>query len=759
MITTETVTTTTTESSIEVDVPEEGTTENEDGSITTIKVTTDENGKVTGYTEVTEVLNEEGVVVSSTTKTVSRSGSSKTTTVTTTVKTQTVAPDAKTDINVSMGEITEGKNHGKLDLNGIEVVDVPDNFNDLLEPGESDSNINLDDIPDDSMVFVDGIGLMSKYNITIMIAKNPSFIGQTKYTVGWPVQQYIVKDKDGNSHVVYCADMSVPAEDGNEYYLENAEDADYYTNPNTNKKDPDGSWHIRDIATNGYWGTAAGEMGSLSVMIDNLLAAKEAGNEFLQNVTEEDIKALTEGQALAATQAAIWKYGNSMNNNPFVLKGGDLMEAATENSKLEYDPVTGIITRTTTTVDKETGKIITKTEHKEVHLPTGVDVEIERDPVTGEITMIHVPQYSSAYIKLLPDGWLNNPIHSLVGGKDHHKDDPDVQMIEAVYKWLTNMEKQEDTTTDLIKPSDIVEAVTNVKEQVGKDDQGRDVYEADVSFVLTVEPNRLNGDLMVNVYDSETGEIIATRRIAGDGSNDDPSIKQAGSIHNDKGIVYTIDGLQLANGQQIRINLVGSQEVKKGAYLITAKTGADTSQTFIGIEEGSRDVNLDFTLKLDVNPGVVNTVENSEVVENTEWTEESKVEYSYWEIELPENPTPGPEPDPETPTTPTTSDPDPDPDPEIPEEPEVEIPEEPTPMVETPEEFEEEPEDDIEIFDEDVPLSDIPEIDIPENDIPLSDVPQTGDTFNMMLWVSLMLIAAFGMCIIFVTGKGKKGNF
>ena len=736
--TTQTVTTTVETTPTVFEAPEAGVKENEDGSRTTVTVERDENGVVTGYTEVTEVLNEAGVVVSSVTKTVSGSGTATVTTTTTATKTQTVDPDTSSKVTVDMSGVTEGEKHGDLHTNGLEITDKPEEGNDLLDPTDKEGVIKLEDLEDDDLVFVSGIGLVSKYNLTIMYTQNKNG-GWYKYNKGWPVKQYIVKDKDGKEHPVYCADMSVVTENAVKYYLENTEDADYYTNPNNNQKDPDGGWHLREIATNGYWGTAEG-MGSLTELVDKLLAAKKEGNVALESLTEEQIRSLTEGQALAATQAAIWKYGNSLSLNPFVLEGPKLTTIATENSKLEYDPETGIIKRITTTYDKETGKTTITTEETKVSLPDGLEITVERDPETGEVVKISYPKYYPAYIKLLQDGWLDNPngLHSLVGSP-YHKDDEEVQLIEAVYKYLTTLEKQEDTTTDLIQPSDIVEAVTNVNTAVGKDEDGRDVYDADVSFVLTVEQSRLNGDLLVNVYDSKTGALITTRRVAGDDSKDDPSIGKTIAHVSDKGITYTIDGIQLANGQTIRLNLVGSQEVKKGAYLITAQTGYKNNQTFVGVEEGYRDVDLNFELTLNVAPGTINSVENKEVASEKTWDEDKKVIYNYYELDIPEGPGPDPTPDPTpTPDRPTTSI-------RRHRDPSTSISNEPTPLADIPE--------------AEVPLAAIPEAEVPlatlvDEDVPLASVPKTGDISS--LWYVLLALSGIGLLGMAINGKKSK---
>ena len=701
--TTSTVTTTERTEPVPFDVPEESETTNADGSVTTVTLVR-EGDNVIGYTEVTELRDGSGTLLSSTTMQVIYSGESTTTTTTTNTKTQIVDPNATTEIKVTMGEVTAGDGHGNINTHG---PDVP------MEGFTPNDKIDLDQLGDDDLVFVSGLGVKSKHELAVIWGTN---VNSMNSKASLYATQYVVTDKSGNTHVVYCADMSTPIDADIEYYLTNTEDAAYYTNsanhgPGKNDLlDPDGGAHIREIATNGYWGTESGT-GSLSKMIDDLLAAKAAGNSALENLTEDEIRALTPDLALSATQAAIWRYGNSMNSTE--LWWSNIQKLVTDSSGLTYDEETHTFTKVTETIDPETGDKVTKTDTWTMTVPPGLDlsemISVKRDE-NGSITMVTYPNFIKAYMKLIPDGWLNGPssLHTLINRE--RKDSYENQMATAIYNYLCGLDiNKEDTTTDLIQPSDIVEAVTNVKNAIEEKDPNSNEtvtkYEADVSFVLTVEPDRLNGDLVVNVYDSETGEVLTTRRLEGDGSNDAEGVTAAGKKVGENGITYTIDGLMLANGQKINIKLSGSQEVKKGAYLITAQTGTGESQTFVGIEEGSRDVDLSFDLQLNVNGVEVKTTETEETTEQRDWTRETNITYSSYELELPEQPEVPDEPEiPDEPEVPDNPDPDPDP-----EDPTVEIPDEPTPLVDIPDApvpLMEQPQDDlIDIFDDDVPLA------------------------------------------------------
>ena len=120
---------------------------------------------------------------------------------------------------------------------------------------------------------------------------------------GYQAHQFVLMDKPKDNqpsqpHYVYCADLMTTPIEGHRYDMENVFDADYYTS--------ESAAHIQAIAVNGYWGTASG-VGSLAAVKEMLKAAQKAGT-FTAGIS---IDALTDGEALAATQAAIWYYGNS----------------------------------------------------------------------------------------------------------------------------------------------------------------------------------------------------------------------------------------------------------------------------------------------------------------------------------------------------------------------------------------------------------------------------------------------------------------
>ena len=109
--------------------------------------------------------------------------------------------------------------------------------------------------------------------------------------------QFMLVDEHGNKFFVYCADMGTSVRTGHTYHMENIEDANYY-------QGEDAVDHIKAIATNGFWGTTSGT-GSLKAIQDLL---KAYGYNSVAN-------SITEGEALSATQAALWVFANSDDND------------------------------------------------------------------------------------------------------------------------------------------------------------------------------------------------------------------------------------------------------------------------------------------------------------------------------------------------------------------------------------------------------------------------------------------------------------
>lgn len=131
-------------------------------------------------------------------------------------------------------------------------------------------------------------------------------------------QQYMIFDGT-NVRFVYCVELNTPATTGTYYASDKKDGADTsapWTNAvGTNKE-------IGIVATNGFWGTANG-LGSLDAVKDLLIA----------HDMDDVASRLTEGKAMAATQLAIWKFGNTST-------GAEFVETYDENGVAQGDYVT-----------------------------------------------------------------------------------------------------------------------------------------------------------------------------------------------------------------------------------------------------------------------------------------------------------------------------------------------------------------------------------------------------------------------------------
>lgn len=406
-------------------------------------------------------------------------------------------------------------------------------------------------------------------------------------------------------HIGYCVDLETSVQQGYWYTIDNLESGTYYPTE-------DAENHIRGIVNHGYWGTAGGT-GSLSQIKAELKAAREAGA--FTALTDAEIDQLTEGEALTATQAAIWKYSN----------GGDKIIEAGYNAGEEGQ----------------------KRIEAYMNYLSGITEEAAETPVINE---------------------------------EHFVKDMSLTVKDRVQNGET-------------------------------EGAAADVYNADLTFSLVVMPSATNDDLIVKVVSN--GQVIKTARLAG---QDD---EQYGTkILPDANGNYLLTGLQLVEGQDIdfSLKLEGTQYLQRGVYVYTSEVRAVpqedgstknvSSQTFVGIAEGAKQVDVEMNVKLNF------TVKESTVTTQTDWIRT-------WEEEVPE-PT-GPE---ET----------------IPEETE---PEETEPEETVPEETEPE---------ETVPQTTEPEPTDPGD----PEIPHTGDISGV--WMALYALSGTGLAGVYVYKKRRENE-
>jgi len=377
---------------------------------------------------------------------------------------------------------------------------------------------------------------------------------------------FMLMDRNGNRVYAYCSDIVTGAVKNNYYTVSNLEDNDYYASEESEE-------HVRAIALNGYWGTTdvpnedgSYAMGSLEGIKAKLKAAindgtmeneviemtvvDSEGNETVVTKTMmELLDELTEGEALLATQSAIWSYSN-----------GSL---AVQNGK-------------------------------------------------------------DGVVVIDPDGykWNHNPTANSKDGEA--LDDFGSARVDFLYKWLIALEPEENTTVVINDKNFVEDMSLTVGDKVDghannqDDNQDNDVYNTALNFKLAFVPDPKNDDLLVQIsyIDIDGNPVNVIRRLAGENAEG----QSYETIAPEADGTYVLKGLQLSENEDwgFDIRLEGVQYLEHGVYLYQAVGGRDVSQTFVGVAEGTRnvDVSVGVTIKFDVD-------ENDHVVAERKWHDES----------------------------------------------------------------------------------------------------------------------------------------
>ena len=437
---------------------------------------------------------------------------------------------------------------------------------------------------------------------------------------------------------------------------------------------------------NGYWGTsgtpnedgsfntgslekikadmkAAIENGEMAEEYFDLPALGDDGQPVVDETTgdpvmkkwsmTELIDHLTDGEALLATQAAIWSYANG-----------------------SYDVMSG----------KDGSIVLDPDSYTPNHNPTG-------NSKGGEA----MTDYSSA-------------------------------VVDFMYKWLINLESKEESTVVVNEKNFVEDMSLVVDDKVEEhknnldDNVDNDVYNAALNFKLAFVPGD-NDDLLVQVTytDMDGVEQNVVRRLAGENAEG----QSYEGIKPEEDGSYVIKGLQLSENEDFSfdLRLEGTQYLEQGVYVYAPVEGRDASQTFVGIAEGERnvDISMGVTVSFDVD-------ENDRVVAKREWSSDSRKTSSGGGSSNPEDPTP----DPEEPVTP-------------------EEPTEPTDPTN--------PEDPGKVLGDEEELMDIGDEGIPKDDMLLLDeeeeiVAATGDSNHMTGAFGGMFAALAGMFML----RKKKEN-
>ncbi len=676
-------------------------------TVVTVEDLTNADGTVIGYRTMTTVFDATGNQIGSghedlmgTKTTTTTTESTPTTTTTTsgtqttnTTRTETETQITETDVSIigtgrtvtaTLDPVTEGEGHGSVTTSSLK----PDQN---ISPKEGEYNYSEDlHNPDEKLEgeLADGYDFVYRGDSDL-----ESTIRVKQGSDQQLVRQFILTDEDGNEHFVYCADFGTSARSGYSYNMENVEFATYYTDDEAKK--------ITTIAQNGFWGTSEG-VGSLEELQKSLTAAlAEAENPEDFPLTQDQIDNLTYGQAITATQAAIWVYGNSL-----------------ENERMDRENIAGK----------------TKVQYRN---------ELQTD-TTDQAAVNGLYQY----LLSLPASTDDTPTTFL-----------DTNNF-ATSATLTIGQLSTDGENLLLENTD--------------DDDTNDTYDASLDFTLAIEPSAIDGDLIVTLFDGD-GNTVCVRRLAGDDSQ-----TKYGMLEQNANGSYTITNLQLTEGIDIRLNLSGTQNLDHGVYLYSSQMkNRQTSQTFVGIANGTRKVNLDVTLDFNVDEptAAVETVETkrttrqtdtvtetsttvtketavmadvtvkTDVEEKTERIWDHSSSYTKSADTTPETPDPPKDPDP--PKTPDTPDPSDDPDPpRRRDDNDDPVDEDPTPsepevvVIETPE----------------VPLASTPQpvLTIDDSETPKAAIPETGDESGR--WAALTWISGLLLLGLYLTDERRKNS-
>lgn len=473
--------------------------------------------------------------------------------------------------------------------------------------------------------------------------------------------QFALQDKEGNIVYAYCVDLETEAKYGAFYDVANLEDNTYYADKNSES-------HIRAIVTNGYWGTNAtvyetNEDGTIKTYDNGLPIPKKDENG---NVVVDTTKT----GSLAKIKHDMATY---FSNNP----------------------------------GKDSEVITTDADGKQTTVKLSTLMEGLTEAEAATVTQAAIWSWSNGSIAV-DNGAEGEKIIGVNGwgGKGNY------DRMNALYTYLMSLESKEHTETTVIDKDTFIakdglnlvigdkvgsKKATDEEGNVLKDEAGNDiindVYEASLNFTLEFTPSRDKDDLLVTIKytDLDGKEQSIIKRLAGtdDGKNKYIKPNEDGS--------YTIDGLKLSENENwtFNIELSGTQKLEQGVYVYSPVGGRGSSQTMIGMGEGTKSVDVQSSVTVNFS-----VAESKKVTTVREWHDESD---PVW--------------------TPTEK-------PEYPED--------------------DEHDDDKDIPEDPVPLSDL--VDILDEEIPLANVPQTG--VNNTPW-SLMVVAA-GLALAAVLGKKNK---
>lgn len=223
-----------------------------------------------------------------------------------------------------------------------------------------------------------------------------------------------------------------------------------------------------------------------------------------------------------------------------------------------------------------------------------------------------------------------------------------------LYNKLINLETSDaGTVTDIITKEDIKNATIRVNGKA--DTEGK--YETELSFTLSVNPDRINEDgdnvVVLNIYNGN-GEPLRSYKLREAADASDSNHTFTVRYDQDTGeAIYTVNGLEFTADTSVTLNLSGKQKLNGGAYLFRSDVNGNESQTFIGLVTGgsTRDLDLNVTLGFHVVDPIIkpDASASSRDKHTVTWTASYHTEWPHTPDQPPEEPE-----EPETPEAPET---------------------------------------------------------------------------------------------------------
>ena len=208
-----------------------------------------------------------------------------------------------------MSRVEEGESHGDTDLAPSRITHT------IYDEDLKASNYNAPYYQNGELKWVDPNGEQFKY-VNYGLASE-------FYIAGNEVHFFELEDENGNKFYAYCTDHSTSAIGYTLYNTDNLSDVSYFGGA-SNSSDPAkveaAREQLRAITENGYWGN------------DQSLANAQA---LVDEVYGKGVYKLTPGQAMSATQAAIWYIGFSGQNSPVTATSAN--SSATGSDKAAID--------------------------------------------------------------------------------------------------------------------------------------------------------------------------------------------------------------------------------------------------------------------------------------------------------------------------------------------------------------------------------------------------------------------------------------